>query len=135
MTKKLTERQQEARKQLVALCPPGTTVYTVLRHVARSGMSRRIDLYVIQDGEPRWLSGLYKAAEGITSRKYDAVTVQGCGMDMGFHLVYNLSHTLYPEGFTCTGDVCHSNDHSNGDRDHTPHAHRDGGYALKQRWM
>jgi len=135
MSRKITERMQEARETLRNLCPPGTTVYTVLRHVARSGMSRRIDLYVIQDGEPRWLSGLYKNADGIRHGKFDAITVQGCGMDMGFHLVYNLSRMLYGNTFPCIGEECPSNDHSNGDRDRTPHAHSDGGYALRQRWM
>lgn len=138
---KITAQDRDAAKDaLRELVPPGTTVYTILRHVSRSGMSRRIDLYVIQDGESRWLSGYYKTAEGITNRKYEAITVQGCGMDMGYHLVYNLSRMLYPDGFTCVGDgspstCCPSNDHSNGDRDHTPHLHRDGGYALRQRWL
>jgi hypothetical protein len=26
---------------------------------------------------------------------HNAVVVSGCGMDMGFHLVYELSHALY----------------------------------------
>jgi hypothetical protein len=82
-------------------------------------------------------------------------------MDMGFHLVYTLSYALYPQGFGCVGERCPSNDHSNGDRDYTPHGcydengaledrepgpgelrdgcrrhwHRDGGYALTQRWL
>jgi hypothetical protein len=76
-------------------------------------------------------------------RNNGGVKVSGCGMDMGFSLVYNLSHVLYPDGFTCTGegspDVwgshCPSNDHSNGDRDYTPHDHRDGGYAIRHRWL
>jgi hypothetical protein len=77
--------------------------------------------------------------------------VGGCGMDMGFHLVYSLSRALFPTGFGCIGRVtnakgertawCNSNDHHNGDRDHTRHTtrrkhwHRDGGYALVHRWM
>ena len=56
-------------------------------------------------------------------------------MDMGFHLVYELSRALYPAGFVCSGDKCNSNDHSNGDRDHSPHQHQDGGYALRCRWI
>ena len=135
MAQKLTERQIEARARLRELCPPGSVVYTVLRHVSRSGMSRRIDLYTMVDGEPRWLSGYFKAAEGIKPGKYDAITVPGCGMDMGFHLVYNLASMLYREGFECIGETCPSNDHSNGDRDRTPHMHRDGGYTLRHRWL
>lgn len=137
-----TTKKNEAREHAIAhlreLLPPGTTVYTSLRHVSRSGMSRRIDLYVIRDNSPVWLSGWYKTATDTKRGKYDEVTVSGCGMDMGYHLVYNLSRTLYPDGYECIGDgatPCPSNDHSNGDRDYTPHHHADGGYALRQRWM
>jgi len=56
-------------------------------------------------------------------------------MDMGFHLVSTLSYYLYPEGFGCTGksegrDRCPSNDHSNGDRDYTPHTQKQIGWAT-----
>jgi hypothetical protein len=59
----------------------------------------------------------------------------GCGMDMGFAAVYGLSYALFGKGFECTGPNCPANDHSNGDRDYTPHMHSDGGYALKHRWL
>jgi len=42
---------------------------------------------------------------------------------------------LFSGGFTCPGKDCPSNDHSNGDRDYTPHMHTDPGYALRQRWL
>jgi hypothetical protein len=54
-----------------------------------------------------------------------------------------LSYALYPKGFTCLGDGgehrrqrCPANDHSNGDRDYSPHQHpQAGGYALRQEWL
>jgi len=125
--------RQQAIEELRKLLPPGTTVYTVLRHVARSGMSRDIDVYVFpSDGgetSPRWLSHLVAKATGFTfTDRRDALRVGGCGMDMGFHVVSTLSRVLYPDGFGCLGDGgenrsarCPSNDHSNGDRDYTPH--------------
>lgn len=133
---------------------PGVTVHTILRHVAASGMSRAIDLIVIpgtqdRDGAYHTLRPTWNAAKvlGWTyNRKWEAITVEGAGMDMGFHLVYELSRCLYPNGFGCIGETCPSNDHSNGDRDYrpmyqsafgpeAPHWHRDGGYALRQRWL
>ena len=54
---------------------------------------------------------------------------------MGFAVIYELSQALFPKGFECIGEKCPSNDHSNGDRDYTPHHHNSGGYALKHRWM
>lgn len=167
MAKVSKQRKAEAiAAALRELCPPGTTVYTVLRGVSRSGMSCNIDCYVISaGGEPRWISRLAADAAGFTfNERRECIRVGGCGMDMGFHIVYGLSHALYPDGFGCIGDasgnrsnVCPSNDHSNGDRDYTPHSvyehdkaqhakldkppsikphwHRDGGYALRHRWL
>ena len=54
---------------------------------------------------------------------------------MGFHVVYNLGATLYPEGYDCIGLGCPSCDHSNGDRNRSPHPHKDGVYALRHRWI
>lgn len=67
----------------------------------------------------------------------DGLIVGGCGMDMGYHLVYALARKLWPDGFDCIGPGCPSNDHSNGDRDYTPghRHHADGGYCLKHRWL
>ncbi len=117
---------------------PGDTVYTILRHVSVSGMSRSIAVVGIVDSDIRdftWQAAL------VTGYKFDdrrgGVKVRGCGMDMGFALVYELGAALFPDGFPCIGDGCPSNDHSNGDRDYTPgHAvHKDGGYALRHAWL
>lgn len=148
MTKTAKLEQEKARETLRELIKPGMTVYTNLRHRAKSGMSRIIDLQVIEDNEPRWIGYTAATAMGLKyDRDRDGIRVSGCGMDMGFHLVYELSHALYPEGFGCIGQNgehrswCPSNDHSNGDRDYAPHVesdphwHRDGGYALKHRWI
>ncbi len=134
---KVSDREREsARETLRDILKPGMTVYTVLRHVSRSGMSRQIDVIHMQDGSPRWLSRLVSKAVGIPfSEKKESLTVGGCGMDMGFHVVYELSSALYGQGFECIGEGCRANDHSNGDRDYSPHMHRDGGYALSQRWI
>lgn len=142
------DERKEAADRLRELCPPGTQVYCILRHVSRSGMQRRISLYVkVPEGDGmQWLDG-YVSATGLARRHHgsqDALVVNGCGMDMGFHLVYELARTLYPDGYGCIGEGCPSNDHANGDRNYRPHDasnahhwhwHRDGGYALRHRWL
>lgn len=114
MAKKLnaTERA-EFLAELATLCPKGTTVYTVLRSVSASGMSRKIDLYVIRDNEPRRITW-HVARLGIAGMTYDdkaeSARISGCGMDMGFHAVYSLASALY--------------------------GHEDrAAYSLTQRWM
>ena len=133
-TKAQAAERLEAIEYLRGILPPGSTVYTVLRHVSRSGMYRSIDLYVLdvdEHGHPgrRWISSYAARACGWKLDKRDAIGAGGCGMDMGFHLVSTLSRVLYPDGFGCIGKGadesrtrCPSNDHSNGDRDYTPHA-------------
>lgn len=114
----------EAIGQLRKLLKPGGRVYTVLRHVSSSGMSRRIDLYTIKGGQLVYLSGyVSKALDYRRHPRENGLVVSGCGMDMGFHLVYELGSVLWPKGT--------SKPHStrNGEPDHS------GGYALKQEWI
>ena len=126
-TKERDGRKVEAIKHLRKLLKPGTTVYSVLRHVSASGMTRRIDFYTVVKGDIVCLSGWIADATGYRrSKNHDGLVVQGCGMDMGFAVVYDLSRTIYPKGFKLKGwrrnDDCKDADY-------------DGGYALKSRWM
>jgi hypothetical protein len=140
--------RQEAIDRLKQWIKPGDTLYTQIKHVSRSGMQRVIqvvkidcpDKYRIDEGktEPDILYLGYNVATVVDmryDREREGVKVGGCGMDTGFHLVYELSHALFRDGFDCVGEGCPANDHSNGDRDYTPHRHSDPGYALKQRWL
>lgn len=111
------EREQaEAVISLKKLIKPGDTVYTTLRHVSRSGMQRVIDVHIIQDNEPRWIGyTVAKAQECRFDDRKQGIIIGGCGMDMGFEIVYNLGRILFP-AFECLGKG-------------------DGGYSLKQRWL
>jgi len=137
MARKNEQERLEAIETLSRWLKPGDTVHTVLRHVSKSGMSRRIDLYKLGEGDATFLSGYAAIAmQNRWDRDKGGIVVGGCGMDMGFHLVYNLSYTLFPRGFDCIGEGCPSNDHSNGDRNYSPdNHHSDGGYALLHRWL
>jgi len=132
----IKERQeQEAKEQLLKIVKPGDTIYTILKHVSKSGMSRVIDLYVMRDNEPVRISwSASKLLEGYDER-HEGCKAGGCGMDMGFHLVYNLSHALFYE-YECLGEHCPSNAHVNdwnGPRGKGV-IHHDG-YCLKHRWL
>ena len=121
---KVTERQQEreqAREHILKLVEPGDTLYTVLNHVSRSGMYRCISVYCLVEGEPYWLNGWADTLlEWGRDRKHaDGLKCGGCGMDMGFHLVYSLATALWPNGFDCTGtERCPANDHVNARREY-----------------
>lgn len=123
-----TKRErEEAMRNLRELLQPGDTVYTALKHVSRSGMLRVIQPYIIRDNEPRYIGRLVaKATNYPYDRNKEGVRVGGCGMDMGFALVYSLSRTLFPDGFKVEGRG-RNGDMSGWDKD--------GGYALKQSWL
>lgn len=134
MTKYTRTEVNEATEELREILTPGDTIYCVLRHVSPSGMTRWVDLYIMGEDGPRWLS--YRASRvvgyPVNTRNHEGIEVGGAGMDMGFHLVYSLASRLYSDGFACLGEGCPSNDHSNREeRDWHP----EGGYALKHRWL
>lgn len=146
MTNAQRQERQDAIDKLRQWYKPGDTVYTILEHVSRSGMSRQIRVvipYTRDDGQIDHLHPNYLVAKALgwrQAKRGDGVIVGGAGMDAGYHLAYTLSHILYPDGFGCIGDRCPSTDHRNGDRDYTPHGaiehwHRDGVSALRHRWI
>lgn len=126
---------EKTKGKLRLLLPPGSIVYTSLNHVSRSGMQRAISTYIIIKNDVRDIS--YDVAEiiGSTIHKKGGIKIDGCGMDMGFAIVHQLSYALYPNGFECIGENCPSNDHCNGDRNYEPHHHNSGGYAFRHRWL
>jgi hypothetical protein len=136
MATRKQEEKEDAIKRLREFVKPGDTIYTVLRHVSSSGMSRNIDLYqlTIEEGKIRkyWLTGLAARALGMRLAKNDhGIVVSGCGMDMGFHVVYSLSHVLFPKGFV--PDRAGWTIGRNGEP--ADKIDPDGGYALSHEWL
>ena len=133
MSTQAKREQGEAREELRKMLKPGDTVYTVLRHVSRSGMSRGIDCYVMQDGEPRWVSRLVHRATGFSfDKKRDCLRVGGCGMDMGYHVMMNVSYAIH--GHSDKGDD--AKEAGEKGRPFTPRpGHYRAGYSLKHRWL
>lgn len=145
--------QEQARKNLEFL-KPGDVLFTNINHVSRSGMSREISVYFLKDQASTLLCLNWSVAAllGLPQGKREGVKIGGCGMDMGFHLVYSLSYRLFPNGFGVAGELPlghkirptskamaekavskgakfygRNGDSSGWDND--------GGYALNQRWM
>lgn len=130
------EGQKAYHKQQCAMLrkwlKPGSTVYTILRHVSNSGMSRRISCIIpMKDGSLLDISGYVGDVIGARRNDKDgSLVVGGCGMDMGFHVIYSLSLSrhLFPDGFKLPkGKSGRNGDTSGHDKD--------GGYALNQRWI
>ena len=115
-TATIKQDQEHAVERLLSFyLKEGDRVYTVVRHVSASGMSRDLSLYIARDGEIMNIT--YYAAHALGWRLverngYRALRVSGCGMDMGFHTVYTLSRVLFRDA-----------------------VEGDAGYSLKQEWL
>jgi len=97
--------KEEAKKTLLEWIKPGDTIHLILRQVSRSGMSRAITPIVFLNNDDglqiRYLG--YKVATLLGRKQHktysDAVVMDGCGMDTGFELVYELSYALFGDGY------------------------------------
>ena len=69
------------------------TIYSIIRHVSQSGMTRDIKLMVCYKNEIIHLS--WNVAKFLDYKvRNHGVRIQGCGMDMGFALVNHLENAL-----------------------------------------
>ena len=138
MTKLDIKLEEEAINTLKSWIKAGDTLYTALNHVSTSGMFRLISVFAMVENEPiniDWY--IEKLGQYKRDKKRDGLRVYGCGMDMGFSVVYNLSSILYPE-YECLelkGKRCPSNFHVNSRiKGSTEPLHKDG-YAVSQKWL
>ena len=113
-TKKQIEAQEieDAKQTLKNIgCKDGTTIYTTIRSVAKSGMSRSISCFIVTteaDGGNyiQCVDYFVGIALGLKRHKDGGLIVRGAGMDMGYKIVSDLSSVMLSDG-----------------------------YALKQRWL
>ena len=82
-------------------------VYVTVTSVSRSGMSRQMKV-LVGNSTTGNISNITRRVARVLGWRYSdrngTVTVDGCGMDMGFHLVYSLSHALYGDGYALAKD-------------------------------
>jgi hypothetical protein len=111
--------------ELKALIKPGSTVSTLLKNVSRSGMQRQISFYIVDPRDNEVINIDYSVSIVTDTKraKNGALIVNGCGMDMGFNVVYHLGSMLWPMG----------TDTPHGTRNGAPDSA--GGYALKHKWI
>jgi hypothetical protein len=114
----ITDQELASERLLKGYFKDTRTAYTILRSVSASGMTRHISLVVAgvnDEGKAdlydiTWLAA-HAMDEKVSERNgHRTIRVNGCGMDMGFHLVYNLSSVLY-------------------------HGEERAGYKIKQAWL
>jgi hypothetical protein len=141
--------KDEATKVLRDDLKPGDTINCILRHVSKSGMSRSISLFK-GDSDITYFAALAMGEK--IDQKNGGIVVSGCGMDMGFHIVYTLSYLLFPDGFGLEGEFPLGRKIRPTSKENAAEAVKrgarffgrnrdnsgweiDGGYALRHRWL
>ena len=71
-------------------------IYTDVVHVSRSGMFRCIRPFIITDDRRPWDLTYLVARAGIgkANQRHGGIEMGGCGMDMGFALVYEIGRVV-----------------------------------------
>ena len=76
----------------------GRKVYAVVNSVSRSGMQRRIEFYCVSPTEPQEINRIgYYIAQAIGYRynvDKGGMKVNGCGMDMIFHVLSSFNYHM-----------------------------------------
>lgn len=94
------EQKEEARAYLLSILEKQgkPTLYTNLKHVSSSGMSRDMKVLAVVKGEivdVTWYVGKLGVGTLKERNGQRVIRVGGAGMDMGFHVVYTVSAILY----------------------------------------
>jgi hypothetical protein len=102
------EKYIEALRYLKNLLKPEDTIYGIIDHVSSSGMSRTIRFILIKNNMPVYLDGVIAdLLDYKIDLKHNGLKVSGCGMDMIFSVVYNVSELVF-EGQERSGYLINS---------------------------
>ena len=85
-------------KYLLGLLRKGKNkIYYKVADVSRSGMTRKIDFYVIVKNEPIMLNRDISELLDYKMDNWGHLKITGCGMDMGFKVISELSTKLFDD--------------------------------------
>jgi hypothetical protein len=99
-TKKRSEEEVTNAKNLLwERVERGAKVYTILRHVSKSGMQREISFVVAYRGDIVSLDYYVGVVLGLKHGSRGGLIIRGCGMDMGYDMVHSLSSVLYQDWY------------------------------------
>jgi hypothetical protein len=126
-----TSEKERAKAELKKLfAGSGYQAYTMLRHVSSSGMFRRISVYVIEDNQPLCIDYLIgKLGNYKRDKENEGLRVSGCGMDMGFAVVYDTSGEVFDDEEEVKRIAMKLGRTRNGEPETS------GSYLVRQKWM
>jgi len=89
-----------ANETLFKILDKRKEIYCSVKHVANSGMSRHIAFYVADGDKILTITRQIGVILDLPYReRTGGLFISGCGMDMGFHIVYNLGLVMFEDGY------------------------------------
>ena len=93
--KEKLENKIYAEQRLDEIIERKICIHSIIRHVSRSGMTRHISFFIIRKGQVWFIDNLISDyLDYRPNKRYDALVVGGCGMDMAFSVVNNLQDAM-----------------------------------------
>ena len=100
MARLTKEEIQIAKDNMGRYVNEGDTIYTIVKKVAPSGMSRQMSVIVRTDTGISNISWWVARALGYRMCKdRSCFSIAGCGQDMGFAVAYDIGATLFGDGY------------------------------------
>jgi hypothetical protein len=88
------------KETLLSLLGDKPRIYGICTSVSASGMSRKLHLFVVVDGEIRNIDFYVAKICGYSRDKSSgAILRKGCGMDFLFDTVYAVSKAVFDDGY------------------------------------
>lgn len=84
--------REQCLNYLLPYLTDGMKVYTTIRSVARSGMSRTLSVLVVRDNEIQDISYYVGIVCGYQLTRDNHIKVGGCGFDAGYDVVNTIEH-------------------------------------------
>lgn len=81
---------EQSKGKLRELLKDHPTIYTVIRSVSSSGLSRTMEFWIVQGDSLRRITTLFIDVLGWGESPKGALKVQGIGMDMSWHACYSI---------------------------------------------
>lgn len=98
----------ESTRILREMISEGDVVYSIIRHVSSSGMSRDISFFIIQNGKLVNITWhMCRALRTKVSERSGSWVMKrmGVGMDMAFDTVYSLGIQLFNDGYALKSEI------------------------------
>ena len=92
-TKEQLQERKEAQERLRKMLHPGQTVYTILRHTSKSGMTKHISVVIVKAGELQEITFLVAQAMGEKLTPKGHIKVDSTGRRFVTSLAYKLFYS------------------------------------------